>query len=80
MGSASRITRHAPAERAATTSRAQAVEALALLTGLCLAASPWIAGFPGGTFSRLAINNLIVGIGYALLIRHRFRNRGHVVP
>jgi hypothetical protein len=64
--------RHALAERAATTSRAQAIEALALLTGLYLAASPWIAGFPGGTFSRLAINNLIVGIGYALLMSGGF--------
>ena len=47
--------RHALAERAATTPRAQAIEAMALLTGLYLAASPWIAGFPGGNFSRLAI-------------------------
>ncbi|MGK5693811.1 SPW repeat protein [Streptomyces sp. URMC 128] len=64
--------RHTLAERAATTPRAQAIEALALLTGLYLAASPWITGFPGGTFSRLAINNLIVGIGYALLMSGGF--------
>jgi hypothetical protein len=64
--------RHELAERAATTPRAQAIEALALLTGLYLAASPWIAGFPGGNFSRLAINNLIVGIGYALLMSGGF--------
>ncbi|TQE28073.1 hypothetical protein Sipo8835_16810 [Streptomyces ipomoeae] len=64
--------RHELAERAATTPRAQAIEALGLLTGLYLAASPWIAGFPGGTFSRLAITNLIVGIGYALLMSGGF--------
>ncbi|WP_386348544.1 SPW repeat protein [Streptomyces xiangluensis] len=60
--------RHALAEHAATTPRAQAIETLALLAGLYLAASPWIAGFPGGIFSRLAITNLITGIGYALLM------------
>lgn len=60
--------RHALAERAATTPQAQAIEAMALLTGLYLAASPWIAGFPGGNFSRLAITNLITGIAYALLM------------
>lgn len=51
-------------ERVTTTPRAQAVEALALLTGLYLAASPWIAGF--SVFSSLAINNLIAGIAYCL--------------
>jgi hypothetical protein len=58
--------RHARAERAATTQRGQAVETLALLTGLYLAASPWIAGFNG--FTTLAVNNLIIGIAYALLL------------
>ncbi|GHB54544.1 hypothetical protein GCM10010377_52060 [Streptomyces viridiviolaceus] len=62
--------RHEMAERAATTPRAQAVETLAFLTGLYLAASPWIAGFNG--FSTLAVNNLIVGIAYALLMSGGF--------
>ncbi|MDK1344705.1 SPW repeat protein [Streptomyces sp. 378] len=53
-------------ERAATTPRAQAIEALGVVTGLYLAASPWIAGFNG--LSTLAVNNLIVGIAYALLM------------
>ncbi|UUU35889.1 SPW repeat protein [Streptomyces sp. CA-210063] len=58
--------RHARAERAASTQQGQAVEALALVTGLYLAASPWIAGF--SDFGTLAINNLITGIAYALLL------------
>ncbi|MDQ0582061.1 SPW repeat protein [Streptomyces rishiriensis] len=58
--------RHARAERAVTTQQGQAVEALALVTGLYLAASPWIAGFNG--FSTLAVNNLITGVAYALLL------------
>jgi len=64
--------RHDLAEQAATTPRAQAIETLALLTGLYLAASPWIVGFPGGNFSRLAITNLITGLGYALLMSGGF--------
>lgn len=51
-------------ERVTTTPRAQAVEALALITGLYIAASPWIAGFSG--LSSLAINNLIAGLAYCL--------------
>ncbi|MGW0367294.1 SPW repeat protein [Streptomyces sp. NPDC002990] len=51
-------------ERVTSTPRAQAVEALALITGLYLAASPWIAGFSGLT--ALAVNNLIVGIAYCV--------------
>ncbi|MEV6397466.1 SPW repeat protein [Streptomyces sp. NPDC051907] len=51
-------------ERATTTPRAQAVETLALLTGLYLAASPWIVGFNGLT--TLAVCNLITGVAYAL--------------
>ncbi|MCS0634913.1 SPW repeat protein [Streptomyces sp. LP05-1] len=51
-------------ERATATPRAQAVETLALLTGLYLAASPWIAGFSGLT--NLAVCNLITGVAYAL--------------
>ena len=53
-------------ERAAATPRAQVIEALALITGLYLAASPWIAGFNG--FTTLAVNNLIAGIAYMLLL------------
>ncbi|MET9587738.1 SPW repeat protein, partial [Streptomyces sp. NPDC006539] len=53
-------------ERAAATPRAQMIEALALITGLYLAASPWITGFNG--FTTLAVNNLIVGIAYMLLL------------
>ncbi|MCF0083155.1 SPW repeat protein [Streptomyces lomondensis] len=62
--------RHEMAERVATTPRAQAVETLALLTGLYLAASPWIAGF--NEFSTLTVNNLIVGIAYALIMSGGF--------
>ncbi|MFJ8082854.1 SPW repeat protein [Streptomyces sp. NPDC096205] len=62
--------RHEMAERAATTSRAQTVETMALLAGLYLAASPWIAGFNGLT--TLAVTNLIVGIAYALLMSGGF--------
>ncbi|WP_409468722.1 SPW repeat protein [Streptomyces sp. HC307] len=62
--------RHEMAERAATTPQAQSVETLALLTGLYLAASPWIAGFNGLT--TLAVNNLIVGIAYAVLMSGGF--------
>ncbi|MER6780360.1 MULTISPECIES: SPW repeat protein [unclassified Streptomyces] len=51
-------------ERVTSTPAAQAVEALALITGLYLAASPWIAGFSG--LGALAINNLIAGVAYCL--------------
>ncbi|MFD5415029.1 SPW repeat protein [Streptomyces nojiriensis] len=51
-------------ERVTTTPRAQAVEALALITGLYLAASPWIVGFSGLT--PLAVNNLIAGLAFCL--------------
>ncbi|MEU2158487.1 SPW repeat protein [Streptomyces sp. NPDC019396] len=51
-------------ERATSTPRAQAIETLALLTGLYLAASPWIAGFNGLT--TLAVTNLITGVAYVL--------------
>ncbi|MCC0099307.1 MULTISPECIES: SPW repeat protein [Streptomyces] len=51
-------------ERVTSTPAAQAVEALALITGLYLAASPWIAGFSG--LGSLAINNLIAGVAYCL--------------
>ncbi|MFE2554083.1 SPW repeat protein [Streptomyces sp. NPDC059355] len=52
-------------DRVAATPRAQIVEALALLAGLYLAASPWIAGFNGSV--TLAVTNLICGITYMLL-------------
>ncbi|MBT2490849.1 SPW repeat protein [Streptomyces sp. ISL-96] len=51
-------------ERATTTPRAQAIETLAILTGVFLAASPWIVGFNGLT--TLAVCNLITGVAYAL--------------
>jgi hypothetical protein len=51
-------------ERVTSTPAAQAVEALALITGLYLAASPWIAGF--SALSPLAINNLITGLAFCL--------------
>ncbi|GGU48434.1 SPW repeat protein [Streptomyces lavendofoliae] len=51
-------------ERATSTPRGQAIETLGLLTGLYLAASPWIAGFSGLT--TLAVCNLITGVAYAL--------------
>ncbi|MFD7438357.1 SPW repeat protein [Streptomyces sp. NPDC059861] len=53
-------------ERAATTPRAQAIEAMGVITGLYLAASPWIAGF--NNLSTLAVTNLITGLAYALLM------------
>ncbi|MEU0038334.1 SPW repeat protein [Streptomyces sp. NPDC006333] len=57
---------HARHDRAVTTPRAQTIEALALITGLYLAASPWICGFMGAT--QLAVTNLIAGIAYMLLL------------
>jgi hypothetical protein len=62
--------RHEMAERATSTPMAQAIEAMAFLTGVYLAASPWIAGF--SNLSALAINNLVVGIAYALLMSGGF--------
>ncbi|MER7576747.1 SPW repeat protein [Streptomyces sp. NPDC126514] len=53
-------------ERAAITPRAQGIEALGVITGLYLAASPWIVGFNG--LSTLAVTNLIAGIAYAMLM------------
>ncbi|MEU7554621.1 SPW repeat protein [Streptomyces sp. NPDC044571] len=51
-------------ERVTSTPAAQAVEALALITGLYLAASPWIAGF--SVLTALTVNNLIAGLAYCL--------------
>ncbi|MFF8973915.1 SPW repeat protein [Streptomyces sp. NPDC014995] len=62
--------RHEMAEHVTSTPRAQAVETLAFLTGVYLAASPWIAGF--SNLTTLAVNNLIVGIAYALLMSGGF--------
>ncbi|MFF4226319.1 SPW repeat protein [Streptomyces abikoensis] len=56
----------AHSEETTATPAAQAVEALALLSGVYLAASPWIVGFSFAT--NLAINNLIVGIAFACLV------------
>ncbi len=53
-------------ERAAVTPLAQGLEALAIVVGLYLAASPWIVGFNGLT--KLAVTNLITGVAYAVLI------------
>jgi SPW repeat len=55
----------ARSERATSTPMAQAVEGLALLAGLYLAASAWITGFSG--FTALTITNLIAGIAFTLL-------------
>ncbi|MET7360069.1 SPW repeat protein [Streptomyces sp. NPDC005562] len=62
--------RHESAERAASSPKVQAIDTLAFLTGLYLAASPWIVGFEGLT--RLTVTNLIVGIAYALLMSGGF--------
>ncbi|MFF6995299.1 SPW repeat protein [Streptomyces sp. NPDC008313] len=62
--------RHEMAERAASTPKVQAIETLGFLTGLYLAASPWIVGF--NNFTTLAVTNLIVGISYALLMSGGF--------
>ncbi|KAK1183639.1 SPW repeat protein [Streptomyces sp. NBS 14/10] len=58
--------RHTWAEQAATTPVVQAVEAISLITGLYLAASPWIVGFNG--MMTLAVTNLITGVAYAVLM------------
>jgi hypothetical protein len=62
--------RHEMAERATSTPAAQGIEALAFLTGVYLAVSPWIVGF--SNLTALAVNNLIVGIAYALLMSGGF--------
>ncbi|MEV7413712.1 SPW repeat protein [Streptomyces sp. NPDC089919] len=53
-------------ERATTTPRAQAVETLALLTGVYLAASAWIVGF--NNLGPLTVSNLITGVAYCLIM------------
>jgi hypothetical protein len=62
--------RHEMAERATSSPRGQAIETLALLTGLYLAASPWIAGF--SNLSTLAVTNLLTGLAYAVLMSGGF--------
>lgn len=62
--------RQEKAERATTSVAGQAIETLALLTGVYLAISPWVVGF--NTFTTLTVNNLIVGIAYALLMSGGF--------
>jgi hypothetical protein len=52
-------------ELAAEKPAAQALDGLTLLSGLYLAASPWIVGFAGS--ADLAVNNLITGIAVALM-------------
>ncbi|MFB9397235.1 SPW repeat protein [Streptomyces echinatus] len=62
--------RHEMAERATSTPQGQATGMLAFLTGIYLAASPWITGFNG--LPTLAVNNLLVGLAYALLMSGGF--------
>ncbi|MDX2596640.1 MULTISPECIES: SPW repeat protein [Streptomyces] len=62
--------RHEMAERATSTPQGQTVGMLAFITGIYLAASPWICGFNG--LSTLAVTNLIVGLAYALLMSGGF--------
>ncbi|MEV5510590.1 SPW repeat protein [Streptomyces orinoci] len=56
----------AHSEETTATPAAQAVEALAVLSGVYLAASPWIAGFNGAT--TLTVTNLITGVAYACMV------------
>ncbi|MDX3070976.1 SPW repeat protein [Streptomyces sp. NPDC088354] len=53
-------------ERTTATNRGQAIEAMGLVTGTYLAASPWIVGFNG--LSTIAVANLIAGVAYAMLM------------
>ncbi|WP_431967191.1 SPW repeat protein [Actinacidiphila sp. bgisy160] len=53
-------------ERATATNRGQATEAMGLVTGTYLAASPWIVGFNG--LSSITVSTLIAGIAYALFM------------
>ncbi|QKW09071.1 SPW repeat protein [Streptomyces sp. NA04227] len=55
----------ARSEAAAAAPASQAAEALSLLAGLFLAASPWIVGF--NDLNALAINNLIAGLAFAFV-------------
>lgn len=57
---------HARSERATTGVVGQAAEALGVLCGVYLAASPWIVGF--SDLTALATSNLITGVALALLM------------
>lgn len=57
---------HDQYERASVTPRAQALEALAVISGLFLAVSPWIVGFT--RFNHLTINDLILGLVFIGLL------------
>ncbi|MFC6084594.1 SPW repeat protein [Sphaerisporangium aureirubrum] len=52
-------------ERASCSAGAQAIDGMTLLAGLYLAISPWVVGFNGN--SRMAVNNLVVGLFLAAL-------------
>lgn len=54
-------------ELAASTPRAQGIEALAVGAGLFLAISPWVVGF-NSNFSRLAVCNLVLGLAYTVMV------------
>lgn len=60
------IEMRARSELGAASSPVQAAEALAVVTGLYLAVSPWVAGF--NRFNTLAINDLVTGIAFAVLM------------
>jgi hypothetical protein len=62
--------RHEMAERATSTPQGQALGTLAFLTGIYLAASPWITGF--NNLSTLAVTNLLTGLAYAMLMSGGF--------
>ncbi|QBI54448.1 SPW repeat protein [Streptomonospora litoralis] len=56
----------ARSEAAMANPGAQAAEGVGLLTGLYIAASPWIVGFSANT--PLAISNLIVGLAFMFML------------
>lgn len=52
-------------EHAASSTTAQAIDGLTVLSGLYLAISPWVAGF--NNLSRLSVCNLVTGFALAAL-------------
>ncbi|MDH2427348.1 SPW repeat protein [Sphaerisporangium sp. TRM90804] len=52
-------------ETASSSMVAQMIDGLTLLAGLYLAISPWVVGFNG--LSRLAVNNMVIGLALAAL-------------
>lgn len=54
------------AERVTSTPVGQGAEALAIMSGLFLAISPWVVGF--SAFVGLTISNLVLGVAYAGLM------------